>query len=223
MEKEKPYKCEVCGKRYKNLNGLKYVSHTRGLYTASANPPTAQAALASLQSGPKAQQPHGRGWHEQPRGQRRGPPWHRRREHDVREHVIPGTVPRRISFSLDSTHTHTHTQTPQQDCIGRSFLFETIHHGRRTNQTIPRIDWLARNLGLDGLGRIDIASLLRPGSCVALPFDGQTRSSLFLFSLLLCVVHRRFPKTKVGRRALLLSIRIIILIVFLLFFPSGIY
>lgn len=26
MEKEKPYKCDVCGKRYKNLNGLKYVS-----------------------------------------------------------------------------------------------------------------------------------------------------------------------------------------------------
>ena len=24
MEKEKPYKCESCGKRYKNLNGLKY-------------------------------------------------------------------------------------------------------------------------------------------------------------------------------------------------------
>lgn len=24
MEKEKPYKCEVCQKRYKNLNGLKY-------------------------------------------------------------------------------------------------------------------------------------------------------------------------------------------------------
>jgi transcription factor SFP1 len=24
MEKEKPYKCEHCGKRYKNLNGLKY-------------------------------------------------------------------------------------------------------------------------------------------------------------------------------------------------------
>ena len=24
MEKEKPYKCEYCGKRYKNLNGLKY-------------------------------------------------------------------------------------------------------------------------------------------------------------------------------------------------------
>lgn len=26
MEKEKPFCCEVCGKRYKNLNGLKYVS-----------------------------------------------------------------------------------------------------------------------------------------------------------------------------------------------------
>jgi len=26
MEKEKPFSCEVCGKRYKNLNGLKYVS-----------------------------------------------------------------------------------------------------------------------------------------------------------------------------------------------------
>ena len=25
MEKEKPFRCEVCGKRYKNLNGLKYV------------------------------------------------------------------------------------------------------------------------------------------------------------------------------------------------------
>ena len=24
MEKEKPYKCEICHKRYKNLNGLKY-------------------------------------------------------------------------------------------------------------------------------------------------------------------------------------------------------
>ena len=24
MEKHKPYSCDVCGKRYKNLNGLKY-------------------------------------------------------------------------------------------------------------------------------------------------------------------------------------------------------
>ena len=24
MEKETPYRCEQCGKRYKNLNGLKY-------------------------------------------------------------------------------------------------------------------------------------------------------------------------------------------------------
>jgi len=28
MEKEKPFKCDVCGKRYKNLNGLKYVRDT---------------------------------------------------------------------------------------------------------------------------------------------------------------------------------------------------
>lgn len=27
MEKEKPYSCEVCKKRYKNLNGLKYVRY----------------------------------------------------------------------------------------------------------------------------------------------------------------------------------------------------
>lgn len=27
MEKEKPFNCDMCGKRYKNLNGLKYVSH----------------------------------------------------------------------------------------------------------------------------------------------------------------------------------------------------
>lgn len=27
MEKEKPFNCETCGKRYKNLNGLKYVSY----------------------------------------------------------------------------------------------------------------------------------------------------------------------------------------------------
>lgn len=24
MEKEKPFRCDYCGKRYKNLNGLKY-------------------------------------------------------------------------------------------------------------------------------------------------------------------------------------------------------
>jgi transcription factor SFP1 len=29
MEKEKPFNCETCGKRYKNLNGLKYVSPTK--------------------------------------------------------------------------------------------------------------------------------------------------------------------------------------------------
>jgi len=37
MEKEKPYKCEVCGKRYKNLNGLKYVRPLYHYSSASAN------------------------------------------------------------------------------------------------------------------------------------------------------------------------------------------
>jgi transcription factor SFP1 len=35
MEKEKPFKCEVCGKRYKNLNGLKYVSLQTFLFSTS--------------------------------------------------------------------------------------------------------------------------------------------------------------------------------------------
>ena len=34
MEKEKPYKCETCGKRYKNLNGLKYHKN----HTPTCNP-----------------------------------------------------------------------------------------------------------------------------------------------------------------------------------------
>jgi transcription factor SFP1 len=37
MEKEKPYKCDVCGKRYKNLNGLKYVSVAIYFPRASTN------------------------------------------------------------------------------------------------------------------------------------------------------------------------------------------
>lgn len=50
MEKEKPYKCDVCGKRYKNLNGLKYVSDLASLHETSTNTSTAQATFASLQS-----------------------------------------------------------------------------------------------------------------------------------------------------------------------------
>ncbi len=38
MEKEKPFKCEVCGKRYKNLNGLKYVSCADTTGRRSKNP-----------------------------------------------------------------------------------------------------------------------------------------------------------------------------------------
>jgi hypothetical protein len=50
MEKEKPYKCEVCGKRYKNLNGLKYVSYFPNIpLGASADITLAQATFASLQ------------------------------------------------------------------------------------------------------------------------------------------------------------------------------
>jgi len=35
MEKEKPYKCDACGKRYKNLNGLKY----HRAHSPRCNPP----------------------------------------------------------------------------------------------------------------------------------------------------------------------------------------
>jgi hypothetical protein len=40
MEKEKPFSCDTCGKRYKNLNGLKYVGFLdvavdRGVLTIS--------------------------------------------------------------------------------------------------------------------------------------------------------------------------------------------
>jgi transcription factor SFP1 len=58
MEKEKPFKCDVCGKRYKNLNGLKYhkqhspmcdpemrAQHQNILSTMMSNP----AALLALQ------------------------------------------------------------------------------------------------------------------------------------------------------------------------------
>lgn len=39
MEKEKPYRCETCGKRYKNLNGLKY----HRLHADRCNPELRQA------------------------------------------------------------------------------------------------------------------------------------------------------------------------------------
>jgi transcription factor SFP1 len=51
MEKEKPYRCEICGKRYKNLNGLKY----HRLHSPPCNPdlkPTGNAAVVNL--GPNA-------------------------------------------------------------------------------------------------------------------------------------------------------------------------
>ncbi|KAK5100414.1 Transcriptional regulator of ribosomal biogenesis proteins [Lithohypha guttulata] len=67
MEKEKPYKCEVCHKRYKNLNGLKYhKTHSppcnpelvqqraqqqqsqQGTTTIASPPPTSSSAMSSI-------------------------------------------------------------------------------------------------------------------------------------------------------------------------------
>lgn len=45
MEKEKPYRCDTCGKRYKNLNGLKY----HRAHAPNCNPELKLAQLASLQ------------------------------------------------------------------------------------------------------------------------------------------------------------------------------
>lgn len=49
MEKEKPYKCDVCGKRYKNLNGLKYVRTMTRLFRHSLlTLSPAQATLSTM-------------------------------------------------------------------------------------------------------------------------------------------------------------------------------
>lgn len=47
MEKEKPYRCDVCGKRYKNLNGLKY----HKAHSAPCNPELALGGNRSLGAG----------------------------------------------------------------------------------------------------------------------------------------------------------------------------
>jgi len=46
MEKEKPYKCEVCQKRYKNLNGLKY----HKTHSPPCNPELQQQRLQQQQA-----------------------------------------------------------------------------------------------------------------------------------------------------------------------------
>jgi transcription factor SFP1 len=48
MEKEKPYRCEVCGKRYKNLNGLKY--HRQ--HSLPCNPDNKSAAVPGISAIP---------------------------------------------------------------------------------------------------------------------------------------------------------------------------
>ena len=52
MEKEKPYKCDVCSKRYKNLNGLKY----HKTHSPPCNPELQQQKLQQqqLQQGPRS-------------------------------------------------------------------------------------------------------------------------------------------------------------------------
>jgi hypothetical protein len=53
MEKEKPFKCDVCGKRYKNLNGLKYVSLSKYLVWLEIDADSrnsAQATFANVRS-----------------------------------------------------------------------------------------------------------------------------------------------------------------------------
>ena len=55
MEKHKPYRCNVCGKRYKNLNGLKYhKSHSINCDTdpRSDTDPMTGGAVMSQGGGP---------------------------------------------------------------------------------------------------------------------------------------------------------------------------
>ena len=47
MEREKPYRCEVCGKRYKNLNGLKY----HRAHSPPCNPDLQTGAAGGLSRG----------------------------------------------------------------------------------------------------------------------------------------------------------------------------
>lgn len=99
MEKEKPYKCEVCGKRYKNLNGLKYVSNAlvERIPSLRLIIISAQATFATLQSGAQAQQSYGSGWIRGFGSQCRRTSWYRRRRHDVKPH---GTLTNPITNNL---------------------------------------------------------------------------------------------------------------------------
>jgi len=59
MEKHKPYRCKTCGKRYKNLNGLKYHKvHTPNCDRESPNPPN-DYQPAQTKTGPSQQNPAG--------------------------------------------------------------------------------------------------------------------------------------------------------------------
>jgi hypothetical protein len=62
MEKEKPHKCEYCHKRYKNLNGLKYVRSARLNTDVQRSTDTfaAQAAFDALRDSSTSSEPEGR-------------------------------------------------------------------------------------------------------------------------------------------------------------------
>lgn len=64
MEREKPYKCDYCGKRYKNLNGLKYVSivNSSESENVSSNEISAQTTFYSLRPRAQIKQPLGCCW-----------------------------------------------------------------------------------------------------------------------------------------------------------------
>ncbi|MCJ1309663.1 Transcriptional regulator of ribosomal biogenesis proteins [Agyrium rufum] len=51
MEKEKPFKCEICGKRYKNLNGLKYHKSHSTPCNPDAKPNFAEMGMPSALDG----------------------------------------------------------------------------------------------------------------------------------------------------------------------------
>lgn len=89
MEKEKPFCCDICGKRYKNLNGLKYVRRQLPFRLATRVKLTflllaAQGTLCALQPGFQAHRPGPGSPRRSSRADGDGgqPSWHWRRPAD---------------------------------------------------------------------------------------------------------------------------------------------
>ncbi len=137
MEKEKPYKCDVCGKRYKNLNGLKYVSAS-GIHVSNSvlTYSVAQATLSTLQPRNETQRPspsrgisrlgYKYGWHGRHgrwNGSRPKCSWFRRHQRGGHDDVTrrndtthPHTV-HEVGFRTDSPTTH----------FNQAFRIATVH------------------------------------------------------------------------------------------------